>query len=250
MSSTETEKDPPIMESVRTDEPPVDETVDESAETGWHFWNVIKGRTADGARRSWAWIIQAKNNVKSWAWSGMKATGRGAKHTGRGIWWGVTWVLNLVGVVLYATARFVGIALVYALSFLLLLVVWVLTAIVYGVQYAIYMLIKVVHFVTLVVCSPYIAMKSRQALKEDWQIFRTGLHWRNLHIVHPSALAAETLRERERKAGNQEQMRNATGSPDGQVPRPAAANTTEPKGRETPRQATRRPPRVPRVNPT
>lgn len=237
---------PPVEEPIV---PFIEDTEELEVKTTRSFWKVIKHRVnktffvvAGAATSAWKWT---KHNTKK----GARKTGHAAAVTGRGAAWVVTGALSLVGRALYATGRWVGLGAIYVVTGLMLVVVSIITAVAVTVQYAIFILIKVVHLVALLLCSPFIALHSTEALRADWELFLTGIKPRNLHIVHPTALAAATLLEREVKTSTRKDERKPAGSSDGQEPRLAKHQATEKKGHPTPRRATRRPPRLPVVEP-
>lgn len=232
--------------------PPFDEGHEiEMEETGRSFVRFITDKIRNAGRRTanlaldgWHLLVRGAHASKGgavgagrWSWMALKTTGYWS-------WWAFTGVLQLIGNGTYSVVRFAGIAITYTVMFLVLFVASVLGIIGACLTYATYIAVKLVHFLTLLVCSPWIALHSRDALREDWQIFRTGIKPRNLHIIHPQALAAQTLRERETK--DSQRAARGNGRASSSTPR---KRTQGSKGGPTPRRQSRRAPRLPKVAP-
>lgn len=200
------------------------------------FRTRILGRLKAAYRHAKHYVKAAGSGIAR----GAKATGHGvavgAKATWHGICWGADrtlWAfagaLNIVATGIYLLGRYLVLGVTWAVMAVVAALIFVISCLAFAVVYLFYAVMKVVHFVALVIASPWIALHSKKALKEDWEIFFTGLKPKNFHVLHPMALAAATLREREQRAAERAE---AGEDDDGKSSR----SRTAPKGRPTARQ--------------
>lgn len=234
------------MSTPTTTPPSVEEHEEYMAKTGRSFWKSIKHKigqaaetvaglakktvhhtkhaatatadfTAQTAKVSWKGICWAGRT----GWGGLKTGGRKTLWLGSGMLAGVAWGAHTL-------VRWVTITTTFLLSVVTMIVVIAITGVGLALSFAIILVHKLVHFVALVLSSPWIALHSRAALKEDWHLFWVGLKPRNLHITNSHALAAQTMRDRERKT--QQRAARAAAATDG-VPN-GAKKTAAPKRRK------------------
>lgn len=216
------------------------EREEELKRVGANFFEMIKFRTRRGARHVgrwsrnfWRWVTRTAVTTKDVTVAGAILAWMGMKGAGKWIWWAAGGALAFVGSVLFHTFRILGEGFIWAIMWL----VWGLGALFTMVglvlSYIVYFIIKVAHFIALVLCTPWIGLHSRQALREDWEIFFTGLKPANMHIIQPSSLAAQSVHERDVKASR------ARAENDGRAPSSTSRRTTRPKGRPTAKRAAR-----------
>lgn len=123
-----------------------------------------------------------------------------AKKTGKGFVWTVTGALSVFG----RTGWHAGQLMVGALQ-ALLTTAYILTMLTVELAHdvAADMIIlshRGIYFLTLLVCSPWIAFHSVDALKTDWKLFAYGLKPRNWNILRPSELAKKLADEEQAEA--------------------------------------------------
>lgn len=210
------------------------------------FAKVIGRKIRNGGRR----VKNLLRSTKKHSVRGAKATWRGTKYVARKVTFGVTGALALVGTGLHAGIRWLGVGVVYVLSFVLLCVVGLLTGVVFVAEHLVYLVIKAAHIIGLALCTPWIAFRyGKSVVKDDWQLLVAGLKPRNWSVVHPANLAAQVVRE-SKTAQRERGAEHADRAADDQVTveqQPATPPANGRKGRPTPRQRTRRPARLPRT---
>lgn len=219
------------------------------------FRQVILTRTRAGidrTKRLWR---------SAWSWTA-KSTGT----AGHAVAWAVLGSLGVIGKTLLYVGQMAGSLVILvigvvvgAVILLLAGIGWLaINAVYFGwnlLLVVIYAGIKVVHFVALVIATPWLAYRgSREAVRTDWLIFRTSLRPKNWFVIDPTALALRTMDERSDTDGlfspngdaPQDQQRMTTAASDGQKPPRPGRNTTQPKDHATARQ---RPRPVSRLDP-
>lgn len=225
-----TEEKIPFVEDTMTEqaEQPTEqpeEAKEEAKEAGVNFARAVWLRTQQQARRVGTAIKRAPSKgeqaAKKAGWSIRWAARKGwtgLKKAGRVVALGVTGALALVGVTLY---------------YVLLAVAWVVVGLIAGVAFLaimlVFILFKIVHLVALVLCSAWMAMNSRDGLKEAWQRFREAIRLSNLDKIEPQTLATYSRREREQRAAQRAAWAEETQRATQQTARTAG------KGRATPK---------------
>lgn len=226
--ATDTIVEDPIPEEVKpTPEPPTAEDV--IAES---FIQIIRRRIRGGLRRAKEFFFRTGKRTKSATVHGTKTGWKWTKKTGRFAGLGATGVLHIAGRVLFTVVRFVGKGFIFAIGGIVFVVGAIAAGAITVIVYALYLVIRLAQLIALMLSSPWIAMHSRAALREDWQIMWFGMHPKYWPVVHPSELA---------EIMNSQQKRTAA---HGQSPRTSGESAG--KGRATPgRRARRSPKQVP-----
>lgn len=162
---------------------------DQSPQTSKSHRQLNKAKAA--VVRTFRWMKRASSKMfgkKSW-----KAT----QKTAYGVSWTITGMFGLVGNGTYAITRWVGLTASYVVTSVTLLFVSILGTVGFLIDTTIYVIIKLVHFLSLVLCSPWIALHSMDALKDDWELFMTGIKPRNISTIYPQSLATIYMADRE-----------------------------------------------------
>lgn len=162
------------------------QVIGEKLESAWNWlWKHVTkagAAVADGVTT----VASAVWDFTCWSarkgWSGLKATGKAggwlAVHTlmwgGRGVYYAVWFATEIV---------------LFLFTLLVSGLVLGLNGLVITTEYLAFLVIKVGYFLGLVLCSPWIAWHSTEALKTDWALFVHSLHPKRWHVVFPSQLA-------------------------------------------------------------